>query len=107
MTGSTGRTERTGPTVEASWEWKTARKRTTPPSTTSSYTTSAASRPAWGRAWGALSTFTTRAGRRCLSSLGWGRPVRKAGGGGAVVVVGLTVVVVVGLSSPPPQADAT
>src|SRR5687767_3692712 len=107
MTGSTGRTERTGPTVDASSEWNTARKRTTPPSTTSSYTTSAASSPAWGRAWGALSIFTTRAGRRCLSSLGCGRPVRKAAGGGAVVVVGLRVVVVVFLPPPPPQAGAT
>lgn len=64
-----------------------ARKRVIPPSTTSSHTTSASPRPAWGRAAGVFSTFTDSAGRRSDLPPGSGRPVRGAAGGGTVLVV--------------------
>ena len=44
------RAERTGPTNGAFWHWKMATKRVIPPSTGSSKTMSALSRPVWGRA---------------------------------------------------------
>ena len=43
--GSVERSDRTGPTGSASRDWKMAMKRTMPPSTFSSITASAASRP--------------------------------------------------------------
>ena len=47
----------------ASFEWKIAARRVMPPSTPSSTTMSAPPIPYWGRALGALSIFTTSAGR--------------------------------------------
>src|SRR4051794_3714226 len=109
MAGSMGRTERTGPTSGASWEWKTARNRVTPPSTTSSYTMSAASRPAWGRAAGELSILTTSAGRRARAGSSTGWPVRGKTAplpGAVVVVAGFGAVVLAAACSlePPLQA---
>ena len=49
MSGSCNRTERTGPIVSGAVELKMATKRVMPPSTSSSYTTSAWSRPVCGR----------------------------------------------------------
>ena len=64
MYGSMSRTDRIGPTVSGTIELNITRKRVIPPSTTSSYTTSASSRPACGRASGAFSILTLSAGRR-------------------------------------------
>src|SRR5687768_18592826 len=100
---SVDRAERTGTTV-ASVEWKMEKRRVIPPSTASSTTTSASLMPDCGLALGALSIFTTSAGRLA----GWpGRPVSGCMGAlGPVVVVVARVVDVVGggLSSPPPHA---
>src|SRR5882762_5609584 len=60
---SVERADRTGPTGFDSSEWNSAANRVMPPSTPSSKTTSAWLRPIWGRAFGALSIFTTRTGR--------------------------------------------
>src|SRR5579884_2100516 len=60
---SVERADRTGPTGFESSEWKRAANRVIPPSTPSSKTTSAWLSPIWGRAFGALSIFTTRTGR--------------------------------------------
>ena len=86
--GSMGRSDRTGPSESASVEWKTARKRVTPPSTSSSYTTSARSRPACGRAIGAFSIFTVSAGRVARACVVDRQPgERERGATYAVVVV--------------------
>src|SRR5680860_372477 len=90
MYGSMSRTDRTGPTVSGTIELYITTKRVMPPSTTSSYTTSASSRPAWGRASGAFSIFTVSTGRVSAAPEGSTTPVSGAtggGGGGAVVVV--------------------
>src|SRR2546423_1354643 len=83
--GSVDRTERIGPTRLASWEWNTAMKRLTPPSTFSSTITSAAPRPDWGRPPGELSTLTMTAAREA-STGSPGMPVNGAGGPGWTVV---------------------
>src|SRR5919202_430634 len=82
MLMSVDRAERTGPTGSEPLEWKRAAKRVIPPSTPSSKTTSAWLRPIWGRAFGALSIFTTRTGRRART-MSIGKPVS-----GAAAVVG-------------------
>src|SRR5664279_361344 len=85
MSASVSRTERTGPTGLASWDWNTARYRVVPPSTTSSYTTSAWSMPLWGHAADALSIFTITAGRATTAALATGSPVSGARMGTAAV----------------------
>src|SRR3989449_7593080 len=95
MLGSIGRTERTGPTGLGAEEWNTAMNRVTPPSTTSSKTTSAASRPDWGRASGAFSILTISAGRWVVSPLGSGRPVSGATGVWVTTVPDSSVVLAV------------
>src|SRR4051812_28035715 len=102
---SVERADRTGPTGFDSSEWNNAAKRVIPPSTPSSKTTSAWLSSIWGRAFGALSIFTTRTGRRDRT-MSIGRPVSgdaacvggagMAGGrfsvaGGAAIVDGVTV----------------
>src|ERR1700710_1613557 len=57
---SDSRKLRTGPTDGGRWEANTARSRVTPPSTGSTYTTSASATPVQGRPCGELSTFTAR-----------------------------------------------
>ena len=69
-----------------------------PPSTGSSKTMSAASRPHWGRASGRFSTLTARAARCGMSPPGAARPVSGQTGTWmrlVVVVVWAVVVVVV------------
>src|SRR5205807_4702685 len=86
---SVDRADRTGPTDGASLEWKSVAKRVTPPSTPSSTTMSASLMPAWGRAFGALSIFTTSAARAGAAGPD-GRPVNGSAlgsTGGLVVVV--------------------
>src|SRR5436190_4015894 len=79
---SVERADRTGPIGLELSEWNRAAKRVIPPSTPSSKTTSAWLSPIWGRAFGALSIFTTRTGRRDRT-MSIGRPVS-----GAAAVVG-------------------
>ena len=64
---SIGRTDRIGPTESGTTEWYTATKRVTPPSTSSSQTTSAWSRPVCGRTLGSFSILTASAGRLTMS----------------------------------------
>src|SRR4051794_5730647 len=85
MGGSVDLTERMGPTSGASWEWNTARKRDTPPSTFSSTMTSAAPSPDCGRPAGELSTLMMTAGREARTGSP-GMPVRGAGGPGCTLV---------------------
>src|SRR5947209_4689571 len=68
MAGSLGRTDRMGPAESLSVDWKMARKRVCPPSTTASKTTSARSRPAWGREAREFSILTVTAGRTALAT---------------------------------------
>src|SRR5690349_14987516 len=108
---SVERAERTGPTDGESLDWKMVKKRVTPPSTPSSTTMSASLMPAWGRALGALSIFTTRADRA-----GTGAPATPVSGaapaatGGAVLDEDAGAAVVDELASfflpPPLQAAA-
>src|SRR4051812_38427988 len=95
------------------------------PSTGSSYTTSATSRPTWGCASGAPSIFTARAGRAGFWKTPYGSPVSGArcSGEAVTVVVAARVVEVVDApvvlvddaadvavatsSSSPEQAEAT
>ena len=86
--GSVGRSERMGPTRSESVDWKTTRNRVRPPSTCSSYTTSAELSPACGRASGAFSIFTVSAGRAAVAALVTGRPVNGYCAGTVVVVGG-------------------
>src|SRR5437879_9886700 len=74
--GSVGRTDRRGPTGSVSVDWKMAAKRVSPPSMTSSYTTSAACSPDWGRAGCSFSILTTSAGRAARPASSTGMPVR-------------------------------
>src|SRR5664280_683313 len=90
---SVSRTERTGPTGLASWDWNTAKYRVVPPSATSSYTTSAWSMPLCGHAADALSILTITAGRAGTDALATGSPVSAARVGTAVVVGAGAVVV--------------
>src|SRR5882724_291896 len=71
---SVERADRTGPTGFDSSEWNSAANRVMPPSTPSSKTTSAWFSPIWGRAFGALSIFTTSTGR-FEATMSIGRPV--------------------------------
>src|SRR5688572_7805649 len=109
MPGSMDRTDRTGPTLSGAAELNIAQKRVMPPSTTSSKTTSATSRPACGRDSGVFSIFTASDERPFATLSGSGRPVSGAFGMGIVVVVVL-VLVGAGLrvdfasSFPPPSA---
>src|SRR5829696_8095108 len=109
MSGSSDRTDRTGPTTCGTVELNMATKRVMSPSTTSSYTTSAWSMLVCGRALGVFSTFTDSAGRVRLAPVGSASPVSGAIGGATVVVVGAAVVVVrfvvAAFESPPPQAE--
>src|SRR5665648_459166 len=97
ISGSIGRTERIGPISSGSWEWKTAMRRDTSNSTMVSQTTSAFSRPDWGRAWLVFSILTAMAGRCAISAVA--TPVRghtsgTTGSGGATraaSTVGVTV----------------
>src|SRR5687768_3230988 len=95
------RAERTGPTGFDPSEWNRAAKRVMPPSTPSSNTTSAWLRPIWGRAFGALSIFTTRTGR-FARTMSIGRPVSGAVAvvGGAGTAAGLVVFVAGGVATP-------
>jgi len=68
------RAERMGPTGVESPDWKTAKNRVMP-STSSSYTTSAWLSPVCGRASAWLSILTTSAGRFCVAGSVTGRPV--------------------------------
>src|SRR5665213_1733705 len=76
------RTDRTGPTTVGIRELKIAAKRVMPPSTISSYTTSASCTPLWGNAWGVLSILIVRAERCFVTFDGSGRPVSGATGPG-------------------------
>src|SRR5665213_3881812 len=93
------RTDRTGPTTVGIRELKIAAKRVMPPSTISSYTTSASCTPLWGNAWGVLSILIVRAERCFVTFDGSGRSVSGATGPGfffaTVVVVAILVEVVV------------
>src|SRR5271156_1734190 len=96
MSASTKRAERTGSIRDAVWHWYRAINLVMPPSTGSSKTMSAWSRPYWGRAWGRFSTLTARAVRCGIFPSGAGVPVSgHTGIGRAVVVVGAVVAVVV------------
>src|SRR5262245_60047991 len=105
---SESRADRTGPTGSEPVEWNTAMKRVMP-STRSSNTTSATSRPTWGRAAEELDTFTAMAGRSMGSPGSADRPVSGHTGPGTVVVVTADVVVVVagGSSSPRVTKNST
>ena len=89
------RPERIGPTGSLPWLWNTIAKRVRLSLTISSYTRSAALKPVCGRAAGALSILTTRAGRAgAVSPSAKGMPVRGMRGmTTSVVVVGAAVVV--------------
>src|ERR671919_250816 len=95
------RTERTGPTKDASFDWNTAASRVRLASTGSSMTMSACLSPDWGRASETLSILTIRAGRLILPPKSPWTPVSGATGGGGVVVV------VVGSGEAPPPRVAT
>src|SRR5665647_43495 len=97
ISGSIGRTERIGPISSGIWEWNTATNRETSNSTIVSQTTSAYSRPDWGRAALVFSILTAMAGRCAISAVA--TPVRghttgTTGSGGATraeSIVGVTV----------------
>src|SRR5579864_7434085 len=80
---SVDRADRTGSTGE-SVDWNTDARRVIPPSTISSTTMSALLMPACGRALGALSIFTIKAGRSSVAGVP-GSPVRGEMPGGTVV----------------------
>src|ERR1039458_3315545 len=94
---SVRRTDRTGPTFVGRFELKMAASRVMPPSTISSYTTSASLMPYCGCACGVLSILIVSAERRFVTAVGSGRPVnaatRRCGTGVVVVVVDVVVVV--------------
>src|ERR1700677_3626946 len=94
---SVRRTERTGPTILGTRELKIAASRVMPPSTISSYTTSASLMPYCGIASGVLSILIVSAERSFRRRFGYGSPVSGATEpvGFVVVVVDGTVVVVV------------
>jgi len=72
------------------WDWNVAKKRVMPPSTNSSVTTSAAFKPAWGRADGVFSTLIDRAGRAAAAvpvPTDWPVSGNTAGWGTTVVLV--------------------
>src|SRR4051794_22331963 len=76
MSPSLVRADRIGP-IAGTWShWKTANSLVRPPSTVSSTTRSAWSRPAWGRASETLSILTASAGRPAHCSSVGGFPVR-------------------------------
>jgi hypothetical protein len=101
IAGSIGRTERTGSTTSGMFEWYVATNRLMPPSTTSSQTMSASTRPRRGRASRAFSTFTETAGRCATRSVstpvsgqttgspGLGGPLRSPWTGASTVVTGV------------------
>src|SRR5690606_2020389 len=95
---SIGRTDRIGPTTSGRWEWKTALKRVIPPSTISSHTTSASSRPVWGRAIAVFSTLTASAGPSPAASPS-GSPVSGHVGSGVGSGSGVGVSVTVGVAT--------
>src|SRR5581483_9723062 len=108
---STGRAERIGPRVWASWDWYTAKSRVRPPSTSVSKTRSVWSRPAWGNDPATLSIFTARLGRSALAEPLAGSPVSGktaggAGGAGLAGGVGCTVSAVAWVARVPPHAEA-
>src|SRR5262245_10888204 len=105
MFGSIERTDRIGPTFSGAAELKKPQKRVMPPSTTSSYTMSAWSRPDCGRASGVFSIFTPSDARVCETPSGSGSPVKGARTTGFVVVVVVASVVVVS-DAPPPLLQA-
>src|ERR687891_396053 len=82
------RTERTGPTTDASYDWNTAASRVRLASTGSSMTMSACLSPDWGRASETLSILTIRAGRLILPPKSPWTPVSGATGGGGAGVGG-------------------
>src|ERR1700722_3272661 len=88
---SVRRTDRTGPTLVGRFELKMAARRVIPPSTISSYTTSALLMPYCGCAWGVLSILIVSAERRLVTAVGSGRPVSAAAPPGTVVVVVVVV----------------
>ena len=107
MFGSIERTDRTGPTFSGAAELKIAQNRVMPPSTTSSYTTSAWSRPDCGRASGVFSIFTPSEERVAATSRRSGRPVNGATlTGFAVVVVVVERGAFVCAADPPPPPHA-
>src|SRR5436305_1970458 len=77
-----------------------------PASTTSSYTTSASTRPDCGRASAMFSILTTSAGRFCFGSAPAVRPVNGNTGGTVVVVVAGAAVDPAVVFFPPPEEQA-
>src|SRR5260370_1228136 len=81
MSMSWRRALRTGSTRAASWHWYTTMNLVMPPSTASSSTMSAVSRPVDGRDSGEFSTLMASAGRLGTVPPGAGWPVRGQTGG--------------------------
>ena len=119
--GSTSRADRIGPTSGGTSDWKKASRRGTPPSTTTSITMSAESRPSCGREFDVLSILAIRIFDSSISPSA-AKPVSGhvtdptavvVVGSGSVVVdsgrAAATVVgvVTVGVSSPPERTTAT
>ena len=88
MARSVVRPDRTGPTWAAPVDWKTTAKRLFGPSIFSSYTTSACSRPPWGRAAGSTSSILTTSAGRPSDAGSAGSPVSGASGAATAVVEG-------------------
>ena len=103
---SLSRADRMGPTGADGVEWKMAIRRVMP-STRSSMTMSATSRPTWGRASGEFETLTAIAGRSTGAPSGAGRPVSGHTVTGTVVVGTAASVVGGGASSPRVTAKRT